>query len=103
MNLSEQEVLDILTCIPNSVELSVDKVSENLELLKTYLNVEDSELKSIIIEYPILITNLTADIHKLEFYFNLYLDINKETFNQMGRKFPLLLTATVRSLYNKLI
>lgn len=51
-------------------------------------------------EYPILIPNLSSDIHKLEFYFNLYLEINKEEFHSIARKFPLLLTATVKIILN---
>jgi hypothetical protein len=82
------------------VESTTDKISENLENLKTFFKVEDSKLKSIIQEYPIILSNLTTDIHKLEFYFNLYLEMNKESFHEMATKFPLLLTATVKKLLN---
>ncbi len=96
LNFSESEALDVLSCIPNSVELSLNKISENLEEIRNFFKLEDAELKTILMEYPILISNKTSDIHKLEFYFNLYLEINKEEFYQLARRFPLLLIATVK-------
>ena len=102
MNLTNEEVLDILTCIPHAVELTRKRILENLELIKTYFKIDPSELKKVIIEYPLLISNSTSDIHKLEFYFNFYIEMNKEDFNSLTRKFPLLLTATVYILSIKL-
>ncbi len=92
---SESEVLDVLSCIPNTVELEVKKITENLEEIRNYFKIDTTELKNVMIDYPILITNVSSDIHKLEFYFNLYMEMNKEDLYQLVRKFPLLLTATV--------
>jgi hypothetical protein len=60
------------------------------------LDNKDSELKSLLLEYPILISNLTSDINKIEFYFKLYLEMSKEDLYSYAVKFPLILTATVR-------
>jgi len=99
LNFSESEVLDVLSCIPNSVEYEVKKISENLEVIRNYFKLDASELKNVLINYPILICNVSSDIHKLEFYFNLYLEMNKEDFYKLVMKFPLLLTATVNLIF----
>jgi hypothetical protein len=98
-NFSESEILDVLSCIPNVVEYEVKKISENLEVVRNYFKLDTSELKNVLIHYPILICNVSSDIHKLEFYFNLYVEMNKEDFYKLVMKFPLLLTATVNLIF----
>ena len=98
-NFSESEILDVLSCIPNVVEYEVKKISENLEVIRNYFKLDTSELKNVLIHYPILICNVSSDIHKLEFYFNLYVEMNKEDFYKLVMKFPLLLTATVNLIF----
>lgn len=98
-NFSESEILDVLSCVPNVVEYEVKKISENLEVIRNYFKLDTSELKNVLIHYPILICNVSSDIHKLEFYFNLYVEMNKEDFYKLVMKFPLLLTATVNLIF----
>ena len=98
-NFSESEALDVLSCIPNAVEYEINKISENLDVIRNYFKLDTSELKNVLLNYPILICNVSSDIHKLEFYFNLYIEMNKEDFYKLVMKFPLLLTATVNLIF----
>jgi hypothetical protein len=71
------------------------KVQENISNLREYLKISPEAFNNLIIEYPILISNLTSDINKLAFYFNLYSEMNKEDFFALITKFPLILITTV--------
>ena len=93
--MSDEEVNDIISCIPTIIELTSSKVDKNLNEIKDFLNLEDTELRKLVIEYPILISNFTSDIKKFEFYFKLYSDMKRDDLVKLCKSFPLLLIATV--------
>jgi hypothetical protein len=93
LNLEKPAVLDILTCIPEIVKIEPKKVCLNIKQLKAYLRPDD--LIKLIIDYPIVIPNY-KNIERIEFYMNLYFEMNKDEFYNMVMKFPLLLIADVK-------
>lgn len=77
-----------------------NKVEKNISTTKEFYKIEQEEaLKNLFIQYPLLITNLTSDLPKILFYFNLYLEMSKEDFVSLAERFPLILTITVNKLF----
>lgn len=95
LKLSEVEACDVLACIPNIIELTSKKIESNIASIQEFYNFSPENLKSFLIEYPILISNFTKDISKIQFYFKLYLEMSKEDFHSLAVKSPLILTCAV--------
>jgi hypothetical protein len=100
-DFSEKEIVETLSCIPNVVELSANKVEANISNVKNFFTGVDH--KKLLFDYPLLITNFTHDLNKVEFYFKLYLEMTKEDLLQLANKFPLIMTATVSKIELEII
>ena len=88
-----------MACIPNIIELPINKIEQNIESVENLFKLDKENLKSILIDYPFLISKLSSDLTKVEFYFKLYLEMSKEEFINLAKQFPLLLTSTVIFLF----
>jgi hypothetical protein len=98
-NFSESEINETLSCIPNIVDFSSTRIEANVNNVKNFFTEVDHT--KLFFDYPLLITNFTSDINKIEFYFKLYLEMTRDHLLQLAKKFPLILTATVKKFKDK--
>ena len=98
-NFSESEINETLSCIPNIVDFSSTRIEANVNNVKNLFTEVDHT--KLFFDYPLLITNFTSDINKIEFYFKLYLEMTRDDLLQLAKKFPLILTATVKKFKDK--
>jgi histone acetyltransferase (RNA polymerase elongator complex component) len=85
---TKNEILDILCCIPEIARIEERNICQNIEIVRKYFS--DDILK----QYPLLITS-AHNAEKVLFYLNLYLEMSREEFTELIKKFPILLTAEV--------
>jgi hypothetical protein len=102
---TKTNLTEILACIPNIVELTEETVLENINKIKNIFKFTDGDkdnnsLNNFLSAYPILVTNISPDMPKIEFYFNLYLGISKTQFQEFIESFPLLVTVNVDNVLN---
>jgi hypothetical protein len=88
LKFTKGEILDLLSCIPEIAKMQESKVINNISLIRKYFNHE------ILKEYPILLARV-QNADKVNFYLNLYFDLSKEDFNELVKRFPILLSADV--------
>jgi hypothetical protein len=94
-DFSESEINETLSCIPHIIDLSSTKIEANVNNAKNFFSGVDQ--KKLFFDYPLLITNFTSDLNKIEFYFKLYQEMTKDDLLKLAKKFPLILTATVKN------
>jgi hypothetical protein len=101
LNMNESAVLENLSCIPGIVNHSKIEIERNIDNAKIFFKLENDStaLNKLLNEYPLLITNFSSDMNKIEFYFNLYMNMSKEDFSDLANKFPLIMTCSVNILY----
>ena len=91
--LSQFEVNEIISCIPKLNELTSKKIITNFNRIRNFF--VNSDIKSLILDYPVLTSNFTPEPEKLEFYFKLYMNMSKDELLSLATNFPLLMTASV--------
>jgi hypothetical protein len=88
LKFTKAETLDLLCCTPELAKMEERHVLDNIPTIRKYFTEE------ILKEYPVLLAR-AQNADKSQFYLNLYLGVTKEDFNDIIKRFPILLTAEV--------
>lgn len=94
--LKNEDIIDIIACVPTIIDKEELDITQNFSNLKKfYPDYSAVQIKDLIINYPIYLTNFCTDLEKVMTYFKTYAEIEEGQFRGLVEKFPLLLTVEV--------
>lgn len=95
LSYSSAEVAEIITSKTIIIDYPTEEIDNNISFLKSFLKVDETEVKRLIFENPFLLIakqNKYKDVHR---YMKLFLDIKDDDFITIAKKLPLILRTDV--------